>query len=473
MLRQSIALLIVLLAFSACAGEVPMPAETSAPAETTVPVETTAGLVAEPVPFFLPPETVAPGTTAVPKTAAPWPSGLTNDQAAALFAEANKAWSWFCGDRSGLELASAPRGEYALVVDPRFGGTLAGLREYFERLFTVERVEAMLGTCVGEQPVFCDIDGRLHMLAREGAEACYSDPQFTAVRVNEDHYLLYVRARYIDPCGHPGEDREQQLLSSLVFVEGKWVFSSFMGLAMPGQPTVALPARAAWSEIIDYAGEMWDQTLVPLGDRFTVTVSDAADAVAELSVMVGDAGRHYLFLNAVTAFGHTLTFDEPMQIIGNWGFDFFVADGVLVIGRTSYGYGAFDLITADGMFRGERDSAVTGDTLSLFRGEDGSLRYTRHTRYPHPADLAQVRFAALDEVISPDDFLRETGHAAIVDGTLVLMPGETLTIGEVYDLEAELAAYNAAMAEEGHPEYAEPTLEAVFARNRVRRGLDG
>lgn len=476
MLRRSIALLIVMFAFSACAGEVPSSDETSAPAETTVsaettaePVTTTTGLVAEPVPFFLPPETAASGMTAVPETPASWPIGLTNNQSAALFAEAEEAWSWFCGDRSGLELASAPQGEYARVIDSRLGGTLTGLHDYLRRLFTAEQVEAMLSICAGEQPVFRDVDGQLYMLAREGAGACYSAPQFTAVKVNEDNYLLEVRARYNDPCGHPGVDREHLLLSALVREEGRWVFSSFRGLVLPEQSTVALSACASWSEIIDYAGRMWDKLLVPPGDRFSVTVSDAADAVAELSVLVGDEGRHYLFLDSVTAYGHTLTFAEPMQLIGNWGFEFFVADGVLVIGQTGYGYGAFTLMTPDGIFTGARDRAVTGDTLSLFRGEDGSLRYRLHTVRPHPADLEQDGFAVVHAVLSPDDFLRETGRAAVIDGTLVLTPEERLTIGEVYDLEAELAAYNAEMLAYGHPEWCVEDLDALYARNRAWR----
>ncbi|MBQ3126363.1 MAG: hypothetical protein IJC15_04765 [Clostridia bacterium] len=159
-----------------------------------------------------------------------------------------------------------------------------------------------------------------------------------------------------------------------------------------------------------------------------------------------------------------------MQIYGSWNFMFEAIDDVLVIGHTAYGYTyeGYTLICVEGSLRVEADFGGRDRELSLWRGDDGSFRYTLHTRWPSTADLVQCAFAVVDTVYSPDDFLRESGCAAVVNGQLVLLPEEEQTIGEVYDLEALLAEYNASVREWGNPEFVVADLDALYARNRMR-----
>ena len=100
-----------------------------------------------------------------------------------------------------------------------------------------------------------------------------------------------------------------------------------------------------------------------------------------------------------------------------------------------------------------------GISTQIYVREDGSLAYRRYWG-EYVTSFDQWDTAPLDLCTTRDQFLYETGRAEIRDGEVVLTAEETLTVSDLYDLDALFAE---AKAQGQYPEY--ETADDLLAAN--------
>lgn len=98
-------------------------------------------------------------------------------------------------------------------------------------------------------------------------------------------------------------------------------------------------------------------------------------------------------------------------------------------------------------------------STQIFAREDGTLTYRRYWG-EYETSFEQWETAPLDLCTSRDQFLYEAGHAQIRDGEVVLTAEETVTVSDLYDLDAMFAE---AKAQRQYEEY--ETADDLLAAN--------
>ena len=98
-------------------------------------------------------------------------------------------------------------------------------------------------------------------------------------------------------------------------------------------------------------------------------------------------------------------------------------------------------------------------STQIFAREDGTLTYRRYWG-EYETSFEQWETAPLDLCTSRDQFLYEAGHAQIRDGEVVLTAEETVTVSDLYDLDAMFAE---AKAQGQYEEY--ETADDLLAAN--------
>ena len=171
--------------------------------------------------------------------------------------------------------------------------------------------------------------------------------------------------------------------------------------------------------------------LVDMSGRDVVAVH-AYDQTAEL----GDAGTTYQ--------------DETPVSIRSAG-------NVVVVNISWDHDGETILLTQGKSYTFQPDGDIS---TQIYVGEDGVLAYGRYWG-EYVTSFDQWETAPLELSTSREQFLYETGHAEIVDGEVVLTPEKTVTLADVYDLDALFAE---AKANGFFEEY--ETVDALLAANQ-------
>ena len=167
---------------------------------------------------------------------------------------------------------------------------------------------------------------------------------------------------------------------------------------------------------------------------------------------------HELLCNGISAFGHTVTFEEPHDLYGNFTLYTFTAKDAFVFEYENLDTflitkeGPFSLLQSEHRYEFPADKAdyeaistwnnTNFYTLTL-RG-DGTLGYTRTPRkYLFTNVFAdQIRYCT-----SLSEFAKEEGYVEFENGQPVYHPEKKYTAGEVYDIE-ELYRLTVAFAAE-------------------------
>lgn len=140
--------------------------------------------------------------------------------------------------------------------------------------------------------------------------------------------------------------------------------------------------------------------------------------------------------------------DTPANIQG-------VAGAVVVSESLDYECSSW-VLTASGVteFR-PADSVST----HIFVTEEGTLRYRTYWG-EYATTFEQWDYAPLELCTGRDQFLYETGTVALVDGQVILIQEETVTVSDYCDLDA---LFETAKAEGRYPEF--DSVDALFAFN--------
>lgn len=152
------------------------------------------------------------------------------------------------------------------------------------------------------------------------------------------------------------------------------------------------------------------------------------------------------------------------------------ADGGVYQGETPVSIGSVDsavvvnlswdydgktfILTKDGCITLQPQGEIS---TQVFPKEDGTLRYSRYWG-EYRTTFDQCDDSPLQLCTSRDHFLYESGSAQLVDGKLVFTPEETVTVSDVYDLDALFAEFKAA----GQFQEFE-TVDALLEANRAKR----
>lgn len=158
---------------------------------------------------------------------------------------------------------------------------------------------------------------------------------------------------------------------------------------------------------------------------------------------------------SVSAYGQTaqtniFTFqgDTPANIQG--------VAGVIVVNETLDCESSTWVLTADGV---TEFHPVEGISTQLFVTAEGTLRYRAYWG-EFDTSFEQWDHAPLELCTSREQFLYETGTVTVVDGQVVLVQEETVTVSDLYDLDA---MFDTAKAEGSYPEF--DSVDALFAFN--------
>lgn len=132
------------------------------------------------------------------------------------------------------------------------------------------------------------------------------------------------------------------------------------------------------------------------------------------------------------------------------------AQGVIVVNETLDSQGRSWLLTADGVsaFRPQGDIST-----QVFVTAEGTLRYRSYWS-EYVTTFEQRDYAPLELCTSRKHFLYETGAATVADGLAYCHAEQTVTVSDLYDLDALFAA---AQAEGYFPEF--DSVDALFAFN--------
>lgn len=180
-----------------------------------------------------------------------------------------------------------------------------------------------------------------------------------------------------------------------------------------------------------------------------------------------------LFAAAVTAFGHTYEFENPIELgalnrtVAYFTDEYFIfsdsEDKTVII--TQNGSECFDNTY-------ENDMAI-----QFFIEYDGSLAYIKRP-IDYPIDYTEQSARILRSCKGKDDFCREYGHIEIIDGAVSLVPERTMTVNEAYDLEEMLEKlYSMYEVEYANSQLHVPvayklTLDELIAYNVERESTD-
>lgn len=134
-------------------------------------------------------------------------------------------------------------------------------------------------------------------------------------------------------------------------------------------------------------------------------------------------------------------------------------EGAVVV-NLSWDYdGETVILTEEQCFEFRREGDIS---TQVFVREDGTLAYGRYWG-EYVTSFEQWDAAPLDLCTSREQFLYETGHAELRDGEVILTPKETVTVSDVYDLDAMFARARASGAYEAYE-----TVDALLAANQAR-----
>lgn len=148
---------------------------------------------------------------------------------------------------------------------------------------------------------------------------------------------------------------------------------------------------------------------------------------------------------SVNAYGHRAQTDiSPYQ--GDTPANIQSTAGAVVITESLDYESSTWLLTADGVtaFR-----PVDGISTQISVTQDGSLRYYRYWG-EYVTSFEQWDYAPLDLCTGRDHFLYETGDVVFVDGEAIFQANETVTVSDLYDLDA---LFETAKAEGKYPEF--------------------
>lgn len=129
-----------------------------------------------------------------------------------------------------------------------------------------------------------------------------------------------------------------------------------------------------------------------------------------------------------------------------------------VVVNSSRDYDGETVILAEGLCRKFQPEA--GISTQIFVLEDGTLAYGRYWG-EYVTSFEQWDTAPLELCTSRDQFLYETGRAEIRDGEVVLTLEKTITVSDVYDLDAMFAEAQASGLFEEYE-----TVDALLAANK-------
>ncbi len=174
----------------------------------------------------------------------------------------------------------------------------------------------------------------------------------------------------------------------------------------------------------------------------TIDIVHIGDAVISLSPRYSEyTGTLVNFcIESVTAYGHTVVpyVDRYYFYVNFNGYlQAFWADGYFILSKIEPdpGWATTYIFYKDGFTVFPEE---TGDYMIIFYNENGKLIYERTAR-KFITNVNQVSGGLFIECVARDEFYKEVGTAEVVNGKVVLTPTETISIDDVFDLEAQWA----------------------------------
>ncbi len=141
-----------------------------------------------------------------------------------------------------------------------------------------------------------------------------------------------------------------------------------------------------------------------------------------------------LFAVAVTAFGHTYEFKNPIELGSlNRTIAYFTDEYFIFSSNENKTV----IITEKGAEYFENDLTEYGIYTEFFIEYDGTLAYLKRP-WKYPVNYKDRYEMVLKNCLGKEEFCREYGSIKIADGAISFIPEKTMTAGEVYDLEGML-----------------------------------
>lgn len=154
----------------------------------------------------------------------------------------------------------------------------------------------------------------------------------------------------------------------------------------------------------------------------------------------------YPAATAISVYGQTVAFAEPIPLILNGKFQAFEVAGCFVISSATYGVGESYIVTKDGQSVTvespipSKDGKFWNDTVVCFFAKDGELCYAKQPRkyFIHQVDGGYMQYC-----ISDDEIFEEEGTVSIESGAVVYHPSSFTLIRDAIDMEREFADWKA------------------------------